>query len=420
MPSRVVIIGGGFGGLNAAKKLCQGDYELLILDKHNHHLFQPLLYQVAGAALSPANIAVPIREMFRKKDNVSVYMANIVRVDKERKQVIAANGEVFPYDFLILAVGASHSYFGHPEWEAFAPGLKTLEDALRIREKILLTFEEAERSTHLVQEMCYLRFIIIGAGPTGVEMAGAIAEIARESLFRNFRQIEPEHSEIILIEGTGQVLPTFPKELGDRAQQDLEKMGVQVRLNQMVTQVVENGVYIGEEFLHAHNIIWAAGNRASDLLRTLDTPLDRVGRVMVQPDLTIPGHPEIFVIGDAANVKNGEGQVLPGIAPVAIQQGIYVASLLKKNRPPEQRRPFHYADKGLLATIGKAKAVGKIGSWKVKGYLAWLLWGVVHIFYLISFRNRMLVMFQWMFLYLSNRRQVRIIRQPIHEEPDSR
>ncbi len=392
MSQKIVIIGGGFGGLNVAKRLGNTAMDVVLLDKTNHHLFQPLLYQVASAALSPSNIALPLREILRKHDNIKVFMADVIRIHRHEQYVEAANGDRFSYDHLVIATGASHSYFGHPEWEEHAPGLKTIADAETIRERILLTFEEAERCFRFAEEQKFLRFIIIGAGPTGVEMAGAVAEICHKTLFRNFRRIKPEHSEIWLIEGTGQVLPTYPPSLGNRAKKDLEKMGVKIVLNQQVTNIVKGGVFLGEEYIEAHNIIWAAGNRTGHLLTTLETPLDRAGRVIVESTMTLPNDDRIFVIGDAATVTDKTGRPLPGIAPVAIQQGAYVAKALL--HPQRKRKPFVYWDKGMLATIGRAKAVGVMKTFYLTGLFAWLTWGLVHIFYLISFKNRLLVMIQ--------------------------
>jgi NADH:ubiquinone reductase (H+-translocating) len=415
---RVIIIGGGFGGLNAAKSLKKAAVDLLVLDKSNHHLFQPLLYQVATAALSPGNIATPIREVLAKQTNATVYLADIASIDKNEKQVIAANGDTYPYDYLILAPGATHSYFGHPEWEKSAPGLKTLTDAINIRSRILLSYERAERCENSREAEKFMRFVIVGAGPTGVEMAGAIAEIAHQSLVRNFRHIKPEQTHIYLVEGLDQVLPSFPKDLADKAQKELEKLGVQVFLNTFVTNITSQGVYVGDLFFETPNVIWAAGNEASPLLKSLHTPLDKYGRALVHHDLSIPGHPEIFVIGDAACNHDKSGKVLPGIAPVAIQQGRYVAKLIKGQIPSDKRPPFVYFDKGMMATVGRAKAIVMTGKLKFSGFIAWTMWCFVHIVYLITFSNRLLVMFQWFFLYLFNQRRIRLITRPVTEEDD--
>ena len=413
---RVIIIGGGFGGLNAASGLKKAAVDLLVIDKSNHHLFQPLLYQVATAALSPANIAAPIRKVLESQANATVYLADIVSIDKNKKQVIAGNGDIYTYDYLILATGATHSYFGHPEWEETAPGLKNLNDALKIRSRILLSYERAERCTDPVIAQKFMRFVIVGGGPTGVEMAGAIAEIAHQTLKRDFRHITPSQTQVFLIEGRDQVLPSFPKELADKAQKDLEKLGVQVILNTLVTDIKPDGVAIKDDFFETSNVIWAAGNEASPLLKTLDIPLDNIGRAIVNKDLTIPEHPEIFVIGDGACFIDVNGQPLPGIAPVAIQQGKYVAKLLRNQIPVDKRKPFSYFDKGTMATIGRAKAIVKVGKLEFSGFVAWLMWCFLHIVYLISFSNRLIVMIEWLFLYLFNQRHVRLINRPVEED----
>lgn len=412
---KVIIIGAGFAGINAAKALKRADVEIILIDRTNHHLFQPLLYQVATAALSSGNIASSIREILKNQANATVIMAQIDKIDKERHCVITDHNEEYFYDYLIIAPGTRHSYFGHDKWEAYAPGLKTLVDAVRIREHLLLAFEKAEKCDDPEKAASYLDFAIVGAGPTGVEMAGSIAEFAHRTLFKNFRRIHPEKSKIYLIEGANQVLPSYPPDLGARAQKDLEKLGIDVMLNTIVTDITPEGIYTKDRFLPVTNIVWAAGNQASPLLKSLHTPLDRQGRALVNPDLSIPGYPNVFVVGDAACSLDSKGQPLPGIAPVAIQQGRYVAKLIKNNTPPDTRKPFAYFDKGTIATIGRGKAVGMIRKFKFSGFLAWLVWSLVHIFYLVSFRHRILVMIQWCFLYLSGRRQVRIITRPIHK-----
>lgn len=413
---KVIIIGGGFGGLNVAIGLKKAACDLLVIDKSNHHLFQPLLYQVATAALSPANIAAPIRKVLERQANAIVYLADIVSIDKNKKQVIADNGDSYNYDYLILATGATHSYFGHPEWEEKAPGLKNLNDALKIRSRILLSYERAERCTDPIIAQKFMSFVIVGGGPTGVEMAGAIAEIAHQTLKRNFRHITPSQTKIFLIEGKNQVLPSFPKRLADKAQKDLEKLGVEVILNTLVTDITPDGVAIKDYFFETPNVIWAAGNEASPLLKTLNTPLDNIGRVIVNKDLTIPDHPEIFVIGDGACFLDSNGNPLPGIAPVAIQQGKYVAKLLIKQLPVDKRKPFSYFDKGIMATIGRAKAIVKVGKFEFSGFIAWLMWCFLHIVYLISFSNRLIVMIEWFFLYLFDQRHVRLISRPVDED----
>jgi NADH:ubiquinone reductase (H+-translocating) len=415
---KVVIIGAGFAGLNAAKALKKAKVDILLLDKSNHHVFQPLLYQVATAALSADNIAAPIRRILAKQKNATVILADIEAIDKEKQEVIAVNGERFSFDYLIVAPGARHSYFGHSEWEKDAPGLKTINDALKIREQMLLSYERAERCDSKSKAQRFLRFVIVGAGPTGVEMAGAIAEIAKKSLIHNFRNIKPEHTKIYLIEAANQILPTFDRSLAEKAHKDLEKLGVTILLNTLVSQVTADGVQIGDAFIESPNIIWAAGNAASPLLKTLNTPLDRSGRVITNQDLTIPHHPNIFVIGDAACFFDKTEKPLAAVAPVAIQQGRYVASLIAKKIKPEKRKAFQYLDKGMMATIGKAKAVAQIGKIKISGYLAWLGWCFVHVLYLISFTNKIQVLFQWLYLYLFNSRRIRLIIRPISDFDD--
>lgn len=414
--TRLVIIGGGFGGLNVAKALKKTDLDIILIDKTNHHLFQPLLYQVATAALSPGEIGIPIREILRKQENTSVIMGDVVAVDKNKKCVVLANGDQIRYDYLVLAVGARHSYFGHDEWEPFAPGLKTLTDALKIREHILLSFEKAERIEDPKEAAKFLNFIVIGGGPTGVEMAGAIAEIAYKTMFKNFRRINPEESKIYLIEATDYILPVYPVKLSLRARKDLEHLGVQVMTGKKVTNISEKGVQVEDVFLESENVIWAAGNQASPLLKTLEIPLDRQGRALVGPDLTPPEHPEIFIIGDAANVTGKDGKPLPGIAPTAIQEAKYVASILKNNPAKERRKPFKYFDKGSMATIGKSKAIVVAGKIQFAGFLAWLVWCFIHIVYLIGFRNRFSVMTEWFYCFITGQRGVRLIYRSIDKE----
>jgi NADH dehydrogenase len=415
MPT-VIVIGGGFAGMNVAKALKNAPVSVFLLDRMNHHVFQPLLYQVATSALSVGNIAAPIREILSNQANATVLMENIEKIDTGQQQVIASSGNLFSYDYLVVAPGARHSYFGHDEWETYAPGLKTVQDAVMIRERMLAAFENAERCSDPVEAAQYMRFVIVGGGPTGVEMAGSIAEFAHRTLFKNFRRIQPEKSEIYLIEGAKQVLPFFPTNLAEKAQRDLEKLGVTVLLNTLVTNINNEGIWIGERFLPTKGVIWAAGNQASPLLKTLDVPLDRQGRVLVNFDLTIPNHPNVFVIGDAACSLDGSGQPLPAIAPVAIQQGRYVAKIIKKNLPTNGRKPFVYFDKGTIATIGQGKAVAMIRKLQFSGFFAWVIWGFVHILYLVSFRYRILVLIHWLFLYLFGKRQLRVMAKSIDEQ----
>ena len=413
MNKRVVIIGGGFGGLNCAKALKKAHLDLLLIDKHNHHLFQPLLYQVASAALSPANIATSLREIFAHQKNMTVIMGTVERIDKTNRIVVLLNGTSIPYDYLVIAVGAHHSYFGHDEWEALAPGLKTISDALTIRERLLIAFEKAERMDDEKEREKHLQFVVIGGGPTGVEMAGAIAEIAHQTMVKNFRKIRPEKSKIYLIEGASRILPSFPDALSNRAQKDLEKMGVQVIIGKTVTNITEEGVQIGPDFIFSKSVIWAAGNQGCSLLKTLDIPLDRQGRAHVQNDLSIENHPEIFIIGDAACTLGKNQAPLPAVAPVAIQQGRYVAHIIRNHIAKEKRDPFKYFDKGSLATIGKNKAVGFFRKIYFKGIFAWMIWGFVHIAYLVNYRSRFLVMFNWILQYLTGMRGARLIRKSI-------
>lgn len=417
--TKVVVIGGGFAGLNVIRPLKKASFDILLIDKKNHHLFQPLLYQVASAALSPADIATPLREVFSRQKNTSVIMGTVKEIHKEKKQITLANGDHISYDYLVVATGARHSYFGNDQWELIAPGLKTISDALQIREKILLSFEKAERIESSAEVEKYLTFVIIGAGPTGVEMAGAIAEIAHKTLFKNFRRIRPEKSKIYLVEAAPRVLPPFPEKLSLKAQESLEKMGVHIMMGKSVSQVTQEGVQVGDTFIEAKNIIWAAGNQAASLLKTLNVPLDRQGRVLVERDLSLPNYPEIFVIGDASCSLGKNQKPLPAIAPVAIQQGRYVAKLLKKERAPGKRRPFRYFDKGSIATIGTNKAVGYLGKIFIWGSLAWLIWGFVHVFYLVSFRSRFTVMLNWVFHYLTGLRGARLIHRSLDEEETS-
>lgn len=417
--AKVIVIGGGFGGLNTVKALKGTNLNILLLDRTNHHVFQPLLYQVATAALSVNNIASPLREILRNQANVEVLMEEVYRIDKNEQKIYTRDGKSFCFDFLVVAPGARHSYFGHDEWKDFAPGLKTLEDSELIRERILLAFEKAERCENLQEAQKYLSFVIIGAGPTGVEMAGSIAEFAHQTLFKDFRRINPATSKIYLIEGTNQILPSFPVHLAEKAQKNLEKLNVDILLNTFVTNITKEGVYIDDQFLASPTVIWAAGNQASYLLQTLQVPLDKQGRVIVNADLTLPNHPNIFVIGDAAHCLDAQGQPLPGIAPVAIQQGNYVAKTIKKNILSNKRKRFVYFDKGTIATVGIGKAVAMIRNLQFSGFVAWLIWCFVHILYIVSFRNRLLVMMQWIFLYLFGRRQGRIIIQAIDYKIDN-
>jgi len=478
---RVVIVGAGFGGLNAARALARAPVHITVIDRKNFHTFQPLLYQVATAGLSPGEIAAPIRSILRAYDNVEVLMSEVTGFDLERRRVIAADVEI-PYDYLIVAAGAGHSYFGHHDWEALAPGLKTIEDALEIRRRVLLAFELAERLGASGEAAPPLNFLVVGAGPTGVELAGTLAEICRHALAHEFRSIDPARTHIYLIEGGPRVLPAYAEDLSRSAEEQLHRLGVEVRTSTMVTRVEAGAVDIGSTRLPATVILWAAGVAASPLGKKLGVPIDRAGRVIVEPDLSIPGHPEIFVIGDLAAAKDAAGKPLPGIAPVAIQQGRFVAKLIQRelessaNNAASSRTPalspagggisssraqnslssraeendprqadrslqsrdpmsavapplsgrtlagqgghsrpaFHYWDKGSLATIGRAAAVAEFGKIHISGFLAWLSWLFVHIFFLIGFRNRILVFIQWAWSYVTYERGARLITGSTH------
>lgn len=414
--TKVLILGGGFAGLNAAKALGNTKFDVWIIDKTNHHLFQPLLYQVASASLSPGDIAVPIREILSPYENVTVIMGEVVEIDKKNHQVVLRNGDRIGYEYLIVALGARHSYFGNDLWERYAPGLKTLADALKVRERILLSFEKAERCDSISEAKKYLNFVIIGGGPTGVEMAGAISEIAYQTMLKNFRRIDTTKTKIYLIEGSPYILPVYPEKLSMKAQKYLEHFGVTVITGKRVTNVNEEGVSVEGLFIPSENILWAAGNQASSVLKTLDTPLDRQGRAMVDADLSLADHPEIFVLGDAACAMDKKGKPLPGLAPVAVQQGRYVAQILRKRLRKKDRPPFVYFDKGTMATIGKTKAIGTFGKIQFSGFIAWLAWCFVHILYLIGFRNRVVVIMQWLFSYFSSQRGARLINRSIDEE----
>lgn len=405
---KVVIIGGGFGGISAAKELKSQDYEVLIIDKTNHHLFQPLLYQVATSALSPGDIAVPIRAIFSGQKNVRVIMDEVMAIDRNNKTLKLKEAEI-PFDFLIVAPGSKHSYFAHSPWERYAPGLKTLNDALAIREKILCSLEEAEKIHDPMRAKKYLTFVIIGGGPTGVELAGAIAEIAKQTIMKDFRSFKPADTCIYLIEGTSRLLPAFSGSLSLKVKSDLEELGVKIILNTMVTDISARGVALGDRFIETANVIWAAGNVAPPLLKSLDTRLDRMGRVLVGKDLSIDEEQNIFVIGDSAALATENGNDLPAIAPVAMQQGKFVAAIIKSGLDKTDRPVFKYRDKGSMATVGRAKAVAEIKGLKLSGLLAWLAWCFVHIFYLIGFRNRFRVMAEWIWYYFTRRNGVRLI-----------
>ena len=412
----IVILGGGFGGLQAAQHLSKTPANVTVIDRSNHHLFQPLLYQVATATLSPGEISAPIRHVLRRQQHTDVFMAEVTGVDTEQQRVLiqdqSQHRHEIPYDYLIVATGAHENYFGHDEWRAFAPGLKTIEDARVIRQKMLLAFEQAELEQDPERIQALLTFVIIGGGPTGVELAGDLAEVAHRVLKNEFRHINPAMTRIILVEAMPHILGTFPPKLAEKAYQKLKKLGVEVLTNTPATHIDENGITLGESYITAANIFWTAGVKATPVAKWLDAKADRAGRVEVQSDLSVPGHPNIFVIGDAAHAINN-GKQLPGVAPVAMQQGRYVARLITRRieQPQEQQPfpPFHYYDKGSLATVGRGFSIIQLGPLKLYGMLAWLLWLSVHILYLITFENRLLVMLQWAWSYITITRRVRLI-----------
>lgn len=410
MNKKVIIIGAGFGGLTVAKNLANTEFNIIIIDKTNHHLFQPLLYQVATAALSPSDIAVPIRSLLSSYKNITVILDEVVSIDKTNHSIVLKNSKsVLQFDYLIVAVGARHSYFGKNEWEQIAPGLKTLTDALVIREKIIEALELAEKENDKELMKKYLTFIIVGGGPTGVELAGAIAEIAKETMIKDYKNFKPEDTKVILIEAADRILPSFDKKLSEQAKDDLEQMEVEVKLHTKVENINEEGVFTDKCFIPSKTIIWAAGNQASPLLKSLNAELDRAGRVIVNRDCSLSNHPEIFIIGDAAHFEDDNGNILPGVAQVAIQQGKFVSEIIKNNIPFDKRPKFRYIDKGTMATIGKAKAVAEIKGFKLTGLLAWLAWSFVHIFFLIGFRNRFRVMIEWIWYYITKKHGTRLI-----------
>jgi NADH:ubiquinone reductase (H+-translocating) len=405
---RIVIIGGGFGGLYTARALARAKAEITVIDRRNHHLFQPLLYQVATAALNPSDIAAPIRAVLRRQRNTRVLLAQAEKIDLENRRVVLDDGSV-DYDFLVVATGVTHSYFGHDQWAAHAPGLKSIEDALDMRRRILLAYEHAEKTADPeVQSEC-LTFVVIGGGPTGVELAGALAEIGRHAMERDFRTIDPTQVRVILLEGEPRVLTTYPPELSAKAIAQLEAIGVEVRTGLRALDIDDSGVTLSDGTrIAARTILWGAGVQGSPLGLGLGAPLDHAGRVHVQPDLSIPGHPEAFVIGDLAHVEQ-DGHLVPGVAPAAIQQGRHTASNIMRMMAGREAEPFRYRDKGSLATIGRAAAIADLGSIRLSGLLAWVAWLAIHIFFLIGFRNRFLVIFQWAWAYLTYQRGARLI-----------
>ena len=404
---RVVIVGGGFAGLQAAHVLRRAPVDVTLLDRRNHHVFQPLLYQVATAGLSAPEIAAPLRRVLRRQANAVVLMAEVVSVDVARRMVVLADGET-PYDYLILATGATHSYFGHDEWARYAPGLKSIEDALEIRRRLFVAFERAERETDAAVRRVWLTFVVVGAGPTGVELAGTVAEIARHTLSNEFRRIDPSRARVVLLEGTDRVLPPYPPDLSEKARRQLEDLGVEVRSGALVTDVDGHGVCIGPERIESRTVLWAAGVAASPVGRSLGAPVDRAGRVKVESDLSLPGHREVFVAGDLAAFEQN-GRPVPGVAPAAMQMGRHAARNVLRSVAGQPLAPFRYVDKGSLATIGRRAAVANFGRFKLWGLPAWLAWLGIHIFFLIGFRNRLVVLLDWAWAYFSYQRTARLI-----------
>ncbi|MFG0245197.1 MAG: NAD(P)/FAD-dependent oxidoreductase [Phycisphaerales bacterium JB052] len=409
----VLIVGGGFGGLAVARALAGADADITVIDKQNHHVFQPLLYQVATASLSPATISQPIRTILRGQDNCGVVLANATGVDAEHKKLLFESGDV-GYDYLVLAAGASHDYFGHDEWAPIAPGLKTLSDATEIRRRLLLAFEEAEHEGDEAARRAALTFAVIGGGPTGVELSGAIKEIAGQTLPSEYHNIDTKTTRVLLFEGSDRLLNAFPPQLSERAKRDLELLGVEVRVNALVDEVTEDGIRVGDEFIETKTVFWAAGVRASHLGESLGVPVDRSRRVIVEPDLSIPGHPEVFVIGDMSSLTpEGADHPLPGVAQTAMQMGQFVGKIIAKEiadgLTPSDRPKFVYKDKGSMAIIGKNRAVATIGSRRFAGFIAWVLWAFVHIAFLVGFRNRIRVLFNWGVKWLLNSHDARLI-----------
>jgi NADH dehydrogenase len=405
----VVVVGGGFGGLWACRALRKAPVRVTLLDRRNHHLFQPLLYQVATASLNPADIAAPIRSILRAQKNVTVLLGEAASVDVGGRQLVLADGARLPYDFLVLATGATHSYFGRNEWAAHAPGLKTIEDALEIRRRVLLAYESAEREDDPERRRAWLTFVIVGAGPTGVEMAGALAEIARHALPGEFRHIDPGSARVVLLEGAPRVLPPYPEDLSARAKRQLERLGVEVRTGATVSGIDAQGVSVGDERIASRTVVWAAGVQASPLAASLGVPLDRAGRVKVSPDLTVPGRDDVYVVGDLALLEQ-DGRPIPGVSPAAMQEGEHAAHNIARTLAGAPREAFRYWDKGSFATVGRGAAVGEVlGRLRLSGFVAWVAWLAIHIFFLIGFRNRVFVMMHWAYSYITYKRGSRLI-----------
>jgi len=416
-PSRrqnILVIGAGFAGLRVVQGLARVDANVVLIDRHNYHLFQPLLYQVATAALSPADIAFPIRRIFRSQKNVVCVLGNISDIDLGRMSVTVDNSQEIDFDYLVVAAGATHSYFGKEDWVSNAPGLKSVDDAILIRKRILLAFEEAENEFDEFAQRAKLTFVIVGGGPTGVELAGALRQIAVQEIQKDYRHIDTSTARVILVEANDRVLKSFDRSLSAHAARDLEKLGVELRLNSRVTSIDEQGVVVGDERIDANNVFWAAGVLASPLGQALGVPLDRSGRVIVEPDLSVPQHPRVFVAGDLASVTNSKNnQPVPGVAPAAMQMGTYIGKIIRNeivsNARVADRPPFAYWDKGSMATIGKAKAIADINGWKFTGFFAWLIWSLVHLMFLVTFRSKVSVMFNWVYTYLFQSTSARLI-----------
>lgn len=409
---RVVIIGGGFAGLYAAQGLADAPVRITLIDRQNHHLFQPMLYQVATAALSPSDIASPIRSILRRQKNTEVILGEAAAVDVGDRRVTMNDSSTVNYDYLIIATGARHSYFGRDDWELFAPGLKSLEDAEEVRRRVLLSFERAEREADPIKRHAHLTFVVVGGGPTGVEVAGALAEIRRYALRRDFRRIDPREATVMLLEGGPRLLSSYPPDLSDRAKAELRRLGVEVRVETMVSDIRPGHVVAGGWTIPTQTVVWAAGNVASPLTRTLGAPLDRAGRVIVESDCTVPGHPEVFVLGDASAFSDDRFGSLPGICPVAIQMGQYASRVISGDLAGKPRRRFVYWDKGQLAVIGRGRAVAEIWRLHFGGLMAWFVWIFVHIFFLIGFRNRLIVLIEWAYAYFTYHRGARLITWP--------
>lgn len=407
---KVIVIGGGFGGIKATQALAHAGFDITLFDKRNHHVFQPLLYQVATAMLSPNQIAFPIRSMFKKHKNVRVLIGNVCDINQKEHYIkLKRSSQKFYYDYLVVAAGARHAYFGNSEWETVAWGLKTTKDALKIRERMLYSFEKAERSRFEKKRQKYSTFVIVGAGPTGVEMAGAIAELTRQTITNDFTHFKPENSRIILVEGCDRVLNQYPEELSQKAQKDLESIGVELKLNSFVTKVTKEGVAIGDQFIETENIIWAAGNTASPLIKHITAKTNSMGQALVKADFSINEHSNIFCIGDCAYLEDASGKLVPAVAQGAMQAGQFVAKQIINDTKQKKREVFHYKDKGAMATIGRSRAVADIKGFKFSGFFAWFLWGIIHILFLVGFRSKLLVFFDWLSSYFTHKRAARLI-----------